>query len=206
MPQVWVTVRRVRGPAGRRPVTKAFGGQVMGSMATALRRRSGPERVAGEHLQPAVAVAGPQAHPGAAAAAVRGEVRPGPAVAVPAQPGQRVIKLGGADRRAAGGSRTGCPRRPPAVRTGCRGRPWAARTPAGSVSSQPSTEGVPTVRYGMRAGAVGRRLAAAVARGDGDVQPGAGLQPVLGLDFQAERISLLAVRGAAQHARRWRRA
>ena len=53
----------------------------------------------------------------------------------------------------------------------------------------------------MRAGAVGRGVAAAVARRHRHVQPGAGIQAVLGLDFQAERIPLLTVRGAAEQHR-----
>jgi len=53
----------------------------------------------------------------------------------------------------------------------------------------------------MRAGAVGRGVAAAVARGHRHVQPGSGLQPVLGLDLHAERVPLLAVRGAAEQYR-----
>ncbi len=50
----------------------------------------------------------------------------------------------------------------------------------------------------MRAGAVGRGVAPAVARGHGHLQPGPGIQAVLSLDLQAERIPLLAVRSAAQ--------
>jgi hypothetical protein len=53
----------------------------------------------------------------------------------------------------------------------------------------------------MLAGAVRRSLAPEVARGDGDVQPAAGFQPVLGLDVQAERVSLPAVRGRPEHDR-----
>ena len=53
----------------------------------------------------------------------------------------------------------------------------------------------------MRAGAVGRGVAAAVARRHRHLQPGAGIQAVLGLDFQAERIPLVAVRGAAEQHR-----
>ena len=62
-------------------------------LAAAVRR----ERVAGEHLQPPVALADPQADPGSAAI-VGGQARPGAAVAVPVQPGQRVIQPAGADR------------------------------------------------------------------------------------------------------------
>ena len=42
MPQVCVTVSPGRRTSRSSPVTKAFGGQVMGSTASALRRRSGP--------------------------------------------------------------------------------------------------------------------------------------------------------------------
>ena len=42
MPQVWVTSSPGSRTSRSSPVTKAFGGQVMGSMDTALRRRSGP--------------------------------------------------------------------------------------------------------------------------------------------------------------------
>ena len=41
MPQVCVTAWPGCRTSRSSPVTKAFGGQVMGSMATALRRRSG---------------------------------------------------------------------------------------------------------------------------------------------------------------------
>ena len=62
-PRLWVTSSPGSRTSRSSVVTKAFGGQVMGSMATALRRRSRPQRVAGEHLQPAVAFVRPQAHP-----------------------------------------------------------------------------------------------------------------------------------------------
>ena len=42
MPQVWVTVSPGCRTSRSSPVTKAFGGQVMGSTASAVRRRSGP--------------------------------------------------------------------------------------------------------------------------------------------------------------------
>jgi hypothetical protein len=42
MPQVCVTASPGCRTSRSSPVTKAFGGQVMGSTASALRRRSGP--------------------------------------------------------------------------------------------------------------------------------------------------------------------
>ena len=42
MPQAWMTSSPGSRTSRSSAVTKAFGGQVMGSMATALRRRSGP--------------------------------------------------------------------------------------------------------------------------------------------------------------------
>ena len=53
----------------------------------------------------------------------------------------------------------------------------------------------------VRTSAVGCRVGAAVAHGDGDVHPIDWVEAVLGVDFQAERISLLTVRGAAQQYR-----
>ena len=87
--------------------------------APAVRR---VQRVAGEHLQPAVALAGPEPD-----AALRSrQPRPGPAVGAAVQAGERVIEpdVGQPARRR--GSRTGCRRRPRPARAGCRGPRSAA--------------------------------------------------------------------------------
>jgi hypothetical protein len=155
-----------------------------------------PERVGGEHLQPPVSLAGPQAHP-RSRAAVGGQVSPGTAVAVTVQPGQRVIKLDGADRA-----------RPAEIIRAALDRGRGPGRDAAAVDGQPQRRGQPQLavihqrrpgrQVGVRAGAVGRRAAAAVGRGDGHTQPGVGFQPVLGVDLDGERVALLAVRDAAE--------
>jgi hypothetical protein len=159
----------------------------------------GSQRVAGEHLQPAVALAGPQADPGAGAA-IAGQVRPGAAFAIALQAGQRVIKPGRADRA-----------RLPEVILRALDRGRRAGRDAPVVRGQPRRRrqaelalvngGGPDGQVRVRAGAVGGRAGAAVARGDGDMQATVRVQAVAGLDFQAERISLIAMRSATQQHR-----
>jgi len=79
--------------AGHEGVRRAGHGLDGHRLAAAVRA----ERVTGERLQPAVALPGPQADPGSRTA-IGGQVRPGPAVTVTVQPGQRVIQPGRADR------------------------------------------------------------------------------------------------------------
>ena len=160
---------------------------------------AGTQRVAGEHLQPAIALPGPQADPGPGAA-VGGQVRPGPAVAVAFQPGQRVIEPGGADRA-----------RLAEVEQRALDRSRGSGRDAAVVGGQPGRRGQgqlavvdrrgPDGQVRVRPGAIGGRVAPAVARGDGDLQAAIRVQAVSGLDFQAERISLVAVRGTAQQYR-----
>ena len=160
IPQAWVT----RSPGSRTSrssaVTKAFGGQVIGSMATALRRQVGPQRVAREDLQPAVAIAGPQARP-RAVLAPGGKVGPGPAVAVAAQPGERVVQPGGADdprlTEVVLGAVDG-------LRRTRRDAAVVHRQPAAGGQRQlaPVDRGRPDRQVRVRAGTVGRGVAAPV--------------------------------------------
>ena len=91
-------------------MTKALGGQVIGSIAIA-RRRASAQRVAGEDLQPAVDLARPERD-------LRGRAAqrdPGPAARVGCQPGERVIQRPCWPPGAARGSRSRSPARPRAA-------------------------------------------------------------------------------------------
>src|SRR5262249_41963900 len=109
------------------------------------------------------------------------------------QSGQRVIKPGGADR--------------PRIAEIVWGASYRVRAPgrdAAIVGAQPECggqrqctvidRGHPDCQVRVRARAVGCRPATAVACRDGDTQPAAWMEAVLDDDFQAERVSLLAVR------------
>src|SRR6266566_4248149 len=186
----WFEDEQVIG--GHEGVRRAGHGLDGHCLAAAVR----PQRVAGEHLQPAVAFARPQPYP-ATGPVLGGEVRPGAAGAVAAQPGERVVQAGGAD-----GTRL-----TEVVLGAVDGLRQCGRD-ASVVHRQPVIRGQgqlaavdrgrPDGQVRVRAGAVGRGMAAAVARGDGHLQAGLGIQAVLGLDLQAERVPLLAVRGDAQ--------
>ncbi len=171
MPQVWATVPPGCRTSRSSPVTKAFGGQVIGSTATALRRRPGLSGSPVNTCSQGVASAGPQASPGA----VCGKMRPGAAVVVAGQAGERVIKPGRADRA----------RLPEVVGRSLDRRGGTGRH-AAVVHGQPARRGQgqlalvhrrrPDGQVRVRAGAVRGSAAAAVARGDGNVQPGAWIE------------------------------
>src|SRR5215475_13813872 len=179
--------------AGHEGVRRAGHGLNGYRLAAAVRL----QRVAGENLQPAVALVGPQSYPGSRAIG-GAQAGPGAAAAVSVQSGERVIKPGGADEaRLAEVIRRAfhCGRAPGRDTAIIHGQPERGGQGQLAVIDQ----GHPSGQVWVRACAVGGCACTTVARGDGDMQPVARMEAVLGVDLQAERICLLAMWAAAEH-------
>ena len=144
----------------------------------------GAERIAGEHLQPAIPGPGPERDLGVGA----GQPGPGAPVLAGVQAGERGIQRGTADRAAL----TEVILRPGnLLRASGRDAAVVGGLPAGGRKLQlPVVDGAgagPQVR--MRAGAEWRRTAAGVTRRDGYLESRLGSEPVARAQLQAERVA-----------------